>query len=195
MHATHLFFAVLLSVSISNPSALAAVLPRSPVTSFQTGSEVKPRRTSEDAMSIAAENTSIAGAAFDGLADGALAAMRERADSLKVSGVAVVAYFQGEKIAAWISKMIVVGRVSDEPNGTQKGSNLLAIAYAKAAEMADTLRDSGSQVRPPMTGEFGWQGGLIMHVKNGYLITAFSGGQSADDVSISRTGMSHILTK
>ena len=81
------------------------------------------------------------------------------------------------------------GRMKDSPSPTDKGSNLLAIAYAKAAEMADTLKDSGSRVRPPMTGEYGWNGGVIVHGKRRYLIAAFSGGKDQDDVSISRTGV------
>lgn len=126
---------------------------------------------------------------FGKLADDGLAAMRASAEGRKVGGVAVVAYFQGPAAQAWSSKMIVVGRMKDEPKGTDKGSNLLAIVYAKAAEMVDTLRNSGSKVRPPMTGEFGWEGGVIVQVKGGYLIAAFSGGPSADDVAIARAGL------
>ncbi|MGC0775110.1 MAG: hypothetical protein WB543_19400, partial [Candidatus Acidiferrum sp.] len=80
----------------------------------------------------------------------------------------------------------------DEPSQTDKGANLLGIAYAKAAEMADTLKDSGSQVRPPMTGEFGWTGGVIVRGKSGYLIAAFSGGKSEDDVQVSRAGVAEL---
>jgi hypothetical protein len=126
---------------------------------------------------------------FGELADGALLAMRNRAGELKVGGVAIVAYFEGDSIQSWDSKMIVVGRMKDNPSPTDKGSNLLAIAYAKAAEMADTLKDSGSHVRPPMTGEYGWNGGIIVRGKKGYLIAAFSGGKDQDDVSISRIGV------
>ena len=126
---------------------------------------------------------------FDGLAEVALAAMKKRADELKIGGVAVVAYFEGDSIQSWSSKMAVVGRMKDEPSASGKGSNLLAIVYAKAAEMADTLKDSGSKVRPPMTGEFGWEGGVIVRGKKGYLIAAFSGGKSADDVMVSRAGV------
>ena len=91
--------------------------------------------------------------------------------------------------------MIVVGRYKDAPTATDKGSNLLAIAYAKAAEMADTLKDSGSGVRPPMTGEFGWNGGVIARGRAGYLIAAFSGGKSDDDAEISRQGLSQLKAK
>jgi hypothetical protein len=129
---------------------------------------------------------------FDSLADSALLAMRQRAEELGISGVAVVAYFEGDRIQSWTSKMAVVGRMKDEPSQTDKGANLLGIAYAKAAEMADTLKDSGSQVRPAMTGEFGWNGGVIVRGRNGYLIAAFSGGKSEDDVKVSRSGIAQL---
>jgi len=131
---------------------------------------------------------------FDSLADSALLAMRKRAEELGVGGVAVVAYFEGDKIQSWNSKILVIGRMRDDPSQTDKGANLIGIAYAKAVEMADTLKDSGSQVRPPMTGEFGWKGGVIVRGKNGYLIAAFSGGKSEDDVKISKAGVEQLST-
>ncbi len=125
---------------------------------------------------------------FDGVADAGLAAMRKRAAELHVTGVAVVAYFEGEDIQSWASRMEVIGRRKDAPTATDRGNNLLAIVYAKAAEMADTLKDSGSHARPPLTGEFGWEGGVIVPGRQGWLIAAFSGGKSADDVQVSRAG-------
>ena len=107
---------------------------------------------------------------------------------MKNGGVAVLACFEGDSIQSWSSKMLVVGRMKDEPNATNKGSNLLGIAYAKAAEMADTLKDSGSKVRPPMLGEYGWEGGVIVPIKGGHIVAAFSGGKSEDDVATSRAG-------
>ena len=104
----------------------------------------------------------------------------------------MVAYFEGETIQSWSSKMIVVGRYKDDPKANDKGSNLLGIVYAKAAEMADTHQDSGSGVRPPMTGEVGWKGGVIERGRSGYLIAAFSGGKSEDDVAVSRAGMAKL---
>ena len=127
---------------------------------------------------------------FDKAADRALAAMQKRAAELNIGGAAVVAWFEGESIHSWVSKMVVVKRYKDEPSGTNKGSNLLGIAYTKAAEMADTLKDSGSKVREPMTGEYGWQGGAIKHGKSGYWIAAFSGGKSEDDYQVSKAGLS-----
>ncbi len=130
---------------------------------------------------------------FAGVADAALLAMRNRADELKISGVALVAYFDGESIQSWTSKMTVVGKMIVPPSDKDKGSNLLAIAYAKASEMADTLKDSGSGVRPPLTGEFGWKGGAIVRGKTGFLIAAFSGGKSEDDFQVSQAGVATLV--
>jgi len=126
---------------------------------------------------------------FDTVADRALVTMEKRAGELKISGVAVVAYAEGDSIQGWSSKMVVVGRMKDAPTADSKGNNLLGIAYAKAAEMADTLVDSGTSSRTPMTGEFGWQGGVIARTKTGYVIAAFSGGKSEDDKAVSQSGI------
>ncbi|HWA93935.1 MAG TPA: hypothetical protein VG844_04985 [Terracidiphilus sp.] len=126
---------------------------------------------------------------FDALAKRAIAAMCQRAAELNVGGVAVVNYAPGDTIQGWTSRMAVVGRMTDPPSDDKKGNNLLGIAYAKASEMAETLKDSGTSGKPPMTGEFGWQGGVIGRGKTGYIIVAFSGGKSEDDVQISRAGL------
>ncbi len=126
---------------------------------------------------------------FDALADRALATMRARAAQLNITGVAVVSYAPGDTVQGWLSKMAVVGRMKDAPSATSKGNNLVGIAYAKSAEMADTLRDSGTASRPPMTGEFGWQGGVIAQAQSGHFVVAFSGGKSEDDVQVSRAGL------
>ena len=142
----------------------------------------------ESKSSMASSSTARFDARFDANVAAALLAMQTRAGELKITGVAVLAYFDGDKPQSWDSRMLVVGRMKDDAKGIDKGSNLLGIAYAKASEMADTLKDSGSQVRPPMTGEFGWQGGVIVPCGSGYLIAAFSGGKSEDDVLVSRAG-------
>ena len=91
--------------------------------------------------------------------------------------------------------MVVVGAMRKDPkDATDPGSNLLAIAYAKACEMADTLKDSGSKVRPVMKGELGWQGGVIVRGKKGYIVAAFSGGKSEDDVKVSQAGAQAMQT-
>jgi hypothetical protein len=135
------------------------------------------------------------GRVFDDLADSALAAMTHRAEDLKIGGVAVVAYIEGDTAGAWSSKMVVVGRMKDAPTEKNKGANLLAIAYAKAAEMAETLKDTGSAGRPLMTGETGWQGGLIRKGKTGYLIAAFSGGPSEADLKVSAAGLEVLASR
>jgi hypothetical protein len=126
---------------------------------------------------------------FEKAAEQSLLAMRQRAEALHANGVAVVAWLSGENATGWTSKMCVVGKLKNDPSASDPGANLLAIAYAKAAEMADTLKDSGSGVRPPMKGEFGWRGGVIRKAKTGYIIAAFSGASSEDDVAISQAGL------
>ncbi len=118
--------------------------------------------------------------------------METRAAELKIQGVAVVAYFDGDHIQSWVSKMIVVGRLKDAPPDPQKTANLLAVAYSKACEMADTLKNSGSHARPVLVGEFGWTGGAIARGRHGYVIAAFSGGKNEDDFSVSTVGVNEL---
>ena len=132
---------------------------------------------------------------FNDVADSALTAMTKRAEELKIHGAAVVAYIEGDATKSWSSKMLVVGAMKDAPTEKNHGANLLAIAYSKAAEMAETLKDSGKAGRPPMTGETGWQGGLIKKGKNGYLIAAFSGGPSESDLKVSQAGLDVLVER
>jgi len=129
---------------------------------------------------------------FDARSEPALQAMRDRAGQLHISGVAVIAFFAGPDLRGWSSKMSVVGRYQDAPSAKDAGANLLGIAYAKAAEMAVTLKNSGHAGRPPLTGEFGWPGGVIREWNGGYVLAAFSGGKSEDDVEVSRAGAAAI---
>ncbi len=76
---------------------------------------------------------------FDEVADSALASMTKRAQELKIHGAAVVAFIEGDVTQSWSSKMVVVGSMKDAPTEKSHGNNLLAIAYAKAAEMANTV--------------------------------------------------------
>lgn len=132
---------------------------------------------------------------FDEVADTALQAMTKRAEELKIKGAAVVAYIPGDGTKSWSSRMVVVGAMTNPPTETNKGANLFAIAYTKAAEMAETLKDSGKAGRPPMTGETGWQGGLIKKCRTGYLIAAFSGGPSESDLKVSQAGLDVLAEK
>jgi hypothetical protein len=135
------------------------------------------------------------GKIFEEVADSALIAMTKRAEELKIKGAAVVAYIEGDTTKSWSSKMVVVESMKDAPTEKNHGANLLAIAYSKAAEMAETLKDSGNAGRPPMTGETGWQGGLIKKGKTGYLIAAFSGGPSESDLKVPQAGLEVLAGK
>jgi hypothetical protein len=132
---------------------------------------------------------------FYELADAALLAMQKRAEELKIYGVAVVAYAEGDTVKSWSSKMLVVGKMTNPPSGANTGDNLLGIAYTKASEMADTLKNSGSKVRPPMKGEYGWEGGVTAKGKAGNIIVAFSGGASAEDVLVSKAGLAILQSR
>jgi hypothetical protein len=125
---------------------------------------------------------------FDALATAALEAMKAKAAELNIQGAAVVSYAPGEAVDGWTSRMAVVGHLTDA-KASANGNNLLGIAYAKSAEMARTLKDSGTAGGTPMTGEFGWQGGVILKSSGGWLIVAFSGGKSEDDVQVSKAGL------
>jgi len=132
---------------------------------------------------------------FEKRAEKALLAMKRRAKEIGIRGVAVVAASEGQRVDSWSSKMLAVGGpITGKSDTDPNGANFLGIAYTKAAEMADTLKHSGSGVRPPKKGEYGWQGGLVKKVKGGFLFAAFSGGPSADDVKVSQAGLA-ILTK
>jgi len=151
--------------------------------------------SSRQTASPATRSAAAADPSFDALADTALLAMKKRAEELNIKGVALVACAPGDTVKSWTSKMLVVGQMTTPASGTNQGSNLLGIAYTKASEMADTLKDSGSKVRPPKTGEYGFQGGKVVRGKTGILIAAFSGGPSEDDVKVSQAGLDILASK
>ncbi|MGA3068989.1 MAG: hypothetical protein ABSD43_02135 [Terracidiphilus sp.] len=143
----------------------------------------------EEAVPAAKAPKPVSARKIDELTDAALAAIKNRAAELNITGVAVVAYAQGDSIQDWTSKMAVVGRMKIAPSTASRGNNFLAVAYAKAAEMADTLENSGTAKRPPMIGELGWRGGLFARVKTGCAIVAFSGASADEDVEVSQAGL------
>lgn len=156
--------------------------------------QASPGHCDED-KSVPTANTS-AGAAtpltdeiatkFNKAAEVALREMTQQAESRRMSGVAVVALISGEKTSAWTSRMQVVGSM------VVNKSNVLGVAYTKAAEMADTLQNSGSGSRSPYKGEFGYKGGMIEKHSPGYLLAVFSGGKSEDDVAVAQAGLSQL---
>lgn len=112
-----------------------------------------------------------------------LLGMEQAARDMSVKGVALVAFIPGDTTTSWTSKMIVVGALGNS------SANYLAIAYSKAAEMADTYMDSGSGTREVLHGEFGYQGGIFKKVDSGYILAVFSGASGEQDVEIARAGV------
>jgi flagellar hook protein FlgE len=116
--------------------------------------------------------------------DEALAIMVKKAEELSVNGAAIIGFIPGEKTESWITKMRVVGSL------TNSNSNLLGIAYSKASDMAATLQNSGTdKTRTVLKGEYGYQGGLIKKIKSGYIIAVFSGGKTEQDLQIAQEGL------
>jgi len=118
-----------------------------------------------------------------------LAIIDQEARKTPMTGVAMAAFIPGDSTSTWTSKMKVVGKLADDE------VNLLGIVYTKAAEMAVTLRDSGNAERKNMRGEYGYEGGVIKKVRGGYLVCAFSGGKSEDDVDAARKGLEWLASK
>jgi hypothetical protein len=116
-------------------------------------------------------------------ADQCLAIIEQAAQKISIKGVAMIAFIPGNATESWISKMKVVGHLTSDK------ANLLGIACTKAAEMADTYKDSGSGVREIYSGELGYKGGLIKKVDSGYILAIFSGGSGEQDVEVSRIGL------
>jgi len=121
-------------------------------------------------------------------ADEALSVIEQGAGKLSIKGVAIVMFIPGDSTKSWVSKMKVAGQMK---KGT---SNLLGVASSKAAEMADTYQDSGSGVRPPLKGEYGYKGGVIKKVSSGYIMAVFSGG-SPDQDKEAAAGGAELLAK
>ena len=122
-------------------------------------------------------------------ADECLIEMENAAKEKSIKGVAVVSFIPGDVTESWISKMKVVGKLADA------NSNLCAIAYSKASEMAVTLKDSGDSTRKTINGELGYQGGAIVKVKYGYLLAAFSGASGQQDCDVSKLGLEWLAGK
>jgi len=120
-------------------------------------------------------------------ADECLDIIDQAAREMSVIGVAVVAYIPGDSTESWISKMKVIGTLADG------SANFLAIAYSKAAEMAETYKISGTAGRDPMLGEFSFQGGVIRKIDSGYLLAVFSGATGEQDAELAGKGMDWLL--
>lgn len=125
---------------------------------------------------------------FDFKVEAVLDVMEKSARSINAKGVAVLAWLDDEKTCQWVGRMRVVdAAVAENPN--EKGYNLVAVAWSKAAEMMATKQNSGTTKRDYLYGELGYQGGAIKKVGNGYLVAAFSGATSEEDFKISEEGI------
>lgn len=122
-------------------------------------------------------------------ADEALELMTQEALKMNIKGVGIVCYIPGNETKSWISKMIVV-----KTTGTQK-QNFIAVAHSKAAEMAETLINSGSNIREVKTGEFGYIGGVIKKIDSGYLLATFSGATGEQDVEVATKVLDWLVAK
>jgi hypothetical protein len=87
--------------------------------------------------------------------DAVLEAMNKKTREMNIKGVGIIAFLVEEK-TNWLSKMKVMGALKNDE------ANFLAIAYTKAGEMVDTLKNSGKAERTPLLGEFNFLGGVIM---------------------------------
>jgi hypothetical protein len=134
---------------------------------------------------------------FRVIAEKMVAAMEHHARTLGVKGVIMVARMDSSG-ASWVSHMKAVETIKKIPEHPEQeqypGFNFLAIAYSKAAEMADTKMNSGSNVRPPFQGEFGYPGGMILPVQSGFILTVFSGATGEQDFEIAKVGMNVFQT-
>ena len=133
---------------------------------------------------LAAETAPDPVARFHARADQALQAMQAKAASVRIRGAAVIACVPGERTRSWVSRMEAIGDFITEYK--DRKSNVLAIAYTKMAEMADTLQPSGAKIRDKYIGENAFQGGLIAPVPGGYMLVAFSGGY---DLQVAKAGL------
>ncbi|MFA9389915.1 MAG: hypothetical protein ACERKD_08900 [Prolixibacteraceae bacterium] len=122
-------------------------------------------------------------------ADECLSIIEKRAQELEITGAGMIAFVPGTETTTWVSKMKVMGRITDG------NLNFCGVIYSKAAEMAITLKDSGNESRKDIIGELGWQGGVIIKVKSGYLLGAFSGGSGEQDVESARKGLEWLAQK
>ncbi len=130
---------------------------------------------------------------FQTAAEKMIAEMEKHARKLGVKGVIVVASMDNDGLS-WTSQMKAVDKIKvvaeDPAKEKYPGTNFIAVAHSKAAEMADTKLNSGSNVRPAYQGEFGYQGGAIKKIQSGYLLTVFSGATGEQDFEIAMAGMS-----
>lgn len=126
----------------------------------------------------------------------ALDAMAAKAKNIGVQGVsAFLAIPLGDLPlvdGVFEIKFRVTGRMERAPDPERgqndTGTNYLAVAMSKIAEMVSTLIHSGMAQRPAKFGEFKFKGGVIYATQTHYLFFAFSGGTPEEDVKVATAG-------
>lgn len=117
--------------------------------------------------------------------------MAKKAKSMNMQGVAVASVLSKETEVDWIGEMKVVDTPYN-PDGGDKGWNLVAIAWSKAGEVIASGADSGNPERKCMTGELNYTGGAYDESTNYKYAFAFSGGLSEDDYAVAKFGISYL---
>jgi len=69
-----------------------------------------------------------------------------------------------------------------------------AAGFRPRAEMAESGKPSGEAGRDKLGGELGYHGGITRPLGGQRAFAAFSGGPSADDLTISRAGLDALIT-
>ena len=117
--------------------------------------------------------------------------MAQKARSINMQGVAVASILPKETEVDWIGEMKVVDTPYN-PEGGDKGWNLVAIAWSKAGEVIASGADSGNPDRKCMTGELNYTGGAYDETANFKFAFSFSGGLSEDDLAVAKYGISYL---
>jgi hypothetical protein len=119
--------------------------------------------------------------------------LRKKAVSMGLHGVGGVLILpDGE--TKFTPTLVVVGdmkRLPDPGRGPEDhGSNYIAVAFSKLAEMIVTSNNSGTTIgRLPMKGEFGYPGGVIQRIGKTRIFAFFSGGKAEEDVMVAEEAL------
>ncbi len=127
--------------------------------------------------------------------DNGLQAMVEKAVDFRGRGIAVLlienAFF------SWTPGMRLVTDYQRQPDPDMiddAGSNYIAIAWAKVAQMVSTDLPSGEADRKAYFGEVPYRGGVMIQIGATRYFAAFSGCTEEQDVEIAKAGLA-VLTE
>lgn len=126
----------------------------------------------------------------------ALIAMAAAARGMHVGGVAtIMSTVDGIHFEM---RALVVDRIERLPDPATRGesdtgTNYLAVALSKGAQMALTGVDSGMQERAPCTGELNYRGGVVGQSNGTTYYFSFSGGTQDEDVLIAQAGRTSLI--